>query len=239
MCGGRLEALARVIEALVESIVDASRPDAIILFGSTARGTMHEDSDFDLLIVKGGCSTGTETTRIYDALPWNSERPPVNVFVVPPDAIEIYRGDADSVTATALREGRTLYERGARQPTPASTSPSSQMDVQRRAILRHPLPAASSAPLTPMAVQETASMASSFGLPEDLLVRRDVVDDAEVDAVAGEAGGTDGRGDVAIDQLEVVAGADMADEIAGPLEALTATAGSAQCWSIETAGGRG
>ena len=30
---------------------------------------MHEDSDLDLLIVKGGCSTGTETTRIYDALP--------------------------------------------------------------------------------------------------------------------------------------------------------------------------
>ena len=57
------EALERFIQELVESIVEASRPDAIILFGSAARGTMHEDSDLDLLIVKGGCSTGTETTR--------------------------------------------------------------------------------------------------------------------------------------------------------------------------------
>ena len=53
------EALERFIQELVENIVEASRPDAIILFGSAARGTMHEDSDLDLLI----CSLVSDTPQ--------------------------------------------------------------------------------------------------------------------------------------------------------------------------------
>ena len=41
------------IQAVVQRIVDGYAPDRIILFGACAYGTLTEDSDLDLLVIKG------------------------------------------------------------------------------------------------------------------------------------------------------------------------------------------
>lgn len=41
----------RRLEALLSRIVPALHPEAVYLLGSRARGTAHEDSDYDLLVV--------------------------------------------------------------------------------------------------------------------------------------------------------------------------------------------
>ena len=40
------------INAIVEKLVRNYEPEKIVLYGSCARGTMHADSDIDMLIVK-------------------------------------------------------------------------------------------------------------------------------------------------------------------------------------------
>ena len=43
-----------IVADLVKRIVAAARPEKIVLFGSAARGEMVPDSDYDLLVIKGG-----------------------------------------------------------------------------------------------------------------------------------------------------------------------------------------
>ena len=45
----------RPTDAIVTSIVKTVDPDRIILFGSAARGTMNDESDLDILVVKDRC----------------------------------------------------------------------------------------------------------------------------------------------------------------------------------------
>ncbi len=45
---------SRVLGDIVRRVVEVSKPERIVLFGSAASGTMRADSDVDLLVVKGG-----------------------------------------------------------------------------------------------------------------------------------------------------------------------------------------
>ena len=58
------------LDAIVTSIVKTVDPDRIILFGSAARGTMNDESDLDILVVKDRCRPRGTTTKILDAAPW-------------------------------------------------------------------------------------------------------------------------------------------------------------------------
>ena len=51
------------LDAIVASIVKAVDPERIILFGSGARGTMNDESDLDILVVKDRCRPRGTTTR--------------------------------------------------------------------------------------------------------------------------------------------------------------------------------
>jgi uncharacterized protein len=41
-----------VLNQMIATIADFSRPDKIILFGSYAKGTAHNNSDPDILVIK-------------------------------------------------------------------------------------------------------------------------------------------------------------------------------------------
>ena len=43
-----------ILADIVRRIVEAARPDKIIMFGSAARGEMGPNSDIDLLVIKRG-----------------------------------------------------------------------------------------------------------------------------------------------------------------------------------------
>jgi predicted nucleotidyltransferase len=43
-----------ILADIVRRIVRAAKPEKIVLFGSAARGEMGPDSDYDVLVIKGG-----------------------------------------------------------------------------------------------------------------------------------------------------------------------------------------
>ncbi len=104
----------RMLQDVVRCIVDAIRPEKIILFGSRAKGTAGSNSDIDLFIqVETGRDTrqiARETYRVLRTLP---DRPPVGIDVVVKDRafVERYGDLVGTVIRPALKEGRVLYAR--------------------------------------------------------------------------------------------------------------------------------
>ena len=92
------------LDAIVASIVKAVDPERIILFGSGARGTMNDESDLDLLVVKDRCRPRGTTTKILDAAPWG--RWPLHVIVVWPEDLVRYRSSPRHLIPKVLRDGR-------------------------------------------------------------------------------------------------------------------------------------
>ena len=95
------------LDAIVTSIVKAVDPERIILFGSGARGTMNDESDLDILVVKDRCRPRGTTTKILDAAPWG--RWPLHIVVVWPEDLVRYRSTPWHVIPKVLRDGKTPW----------------------------------------------------------------------------------------------------------------------------------
>jgi predicted nucleotidyltransferase len=97
-----------VLAATVQQVVQAARPEKIILFGSAATGHMDGNSDLDLLVIKAGrFNRHRVTTAIYKQL---SGEVAVDAIVVTPEEVERYRDSPSTAICPALREGRVVYE---------------------------------------------------------------------------------------------------------------------------------
>jgi uncharacterized protein len=98
----------QVLADVIRRVVEAAKPDKIILFGSAARGEMGPNSDVDLLVIKGGkFDRGRVTTAIYRHL-YGADAA-VDVVVVTPEEVERYRNTHCLVICPALREGKVVY----------------------------------------------------------------------------------------------------------------------------------
>jgi len=103
-----------IITQMTECIVKEVNPERIILFGSAARGQVHDDSDIDLLVIEDAPfgadrSRFRETSRINRALARFNVAKDVLVYSV--DEIARWRSSLNHVISQALREGRELYVR--------------------------------------------------------------------------------------------------------------------------------
>jgi uncharacterized protein len=97
-----------ILADVIRRVVEAARPDKIVLFGSAARGTMGPDSDLDLLVIKGGKFNRDRVTRnIYRNL---SGAIGVDAIVVTPEEVERYRNSHCLVICPAMKEGKVVYE---------------------------------------------------------------------------------------------------------------------------------
>ncbi len=98
-----------ILAGIVRRVVEAARPDKIVLFGSGARGTMGPDSDIDLLVIKKGkFSYGHLLTKIERHL--RGKGAPVDVVLVTAANAERYRDTPCLVICPALHEGRVVYD---------------------------------------------------------------------------------------------------------------------------------
>lgn len=97
-------------DAIVERVLSAGQPDKIVLFGSQARNSANARSDYDLLIVQpSDLPRSARAAPYYRAL---SDLPvEVDVVVFTPDEIRDWEHVRQAFVTTALREGKTLYER--------------------------------------------------------------------------------------------------------------------------------
>ena len=97
-----------VLDEIVRRIVRIAAPERIILFGSAARGEMGPNSDYDLLVIKPGCSHRRRLAQDIHANLLGVDGA-VDVVVVTPEDVERYRNSHALVIAPALREGRVIY----------------------------------------------------------------------------------------------------------------------------------
>ncbi len=98
----------KILADIIRRVVTVARPEKVILFGSAARGEMGPHSDIDLLVIKGGkFQRGPLVERIYSHLYGAGEA--VDVIVVTPEEIELYRDCPYLVIYPALKEGRVVY----------------------------------------------------------------------------------------------------------------------------------
>lgn len=98
------------IQAIVQRIVEGYAPDRIILFGSYAYGTPTEDSDLDLLVVKGN-DERRKIDRIVNVRTVARDRsnPAMDVLVLNAAELERVQRNRFLVEYKALRDGRELY----------------------------------------------------------------------------------------------------------------------------------
>lgn len=104
----------QIVQAMVDIIVREANPEAIILFGSRARGDAGPDSDVDLLVVEAEPfspqrSRRAETTRLYRLL---RDMPLAKDLLLYSKAeFEFWKTSLNHVVGRAHREGRVLHER--------------------------------------------------------------------------------------------------------------------------------
>jgi predicted nucleotidyltransferase len=97
------------IEQATQILVEAARPEKIILFGSYARGTACDGSDVDFLVIKAEASDRMqEMVRLRRAL--RPLRIPVDILVYSRDEIDEWGHLPGTVIYWALKEGKVVHE---------------------------------------------------------------------------------------------------------------------------------
>ena len=101
------------LRAIVETIVRVAQPEQVLLFGSRAKGTAYEGSDYDFLVVMRDVQNEREVSRrIYHALLEQRAGAAVDVVVVSADTLERHRENPFYIYHQALQEGRVFYDHG-------------------------------------------------------------------------------------------------------------------------------
>ena len=95
------------IKRFARQIADRFHPDKIILFGSYAYGTPHEDSDVDLMVIMPSNDVVNQSIRIILALecPFS-----VDLFVRTPKQVSRALTDGNWLVMDVMQKGKVLYE---------------------------------------------------------------------------------------------------------------------------------
>jgi predicted nucleotidyltransferase len=101
----------RVIRRYARAIAEEFQPEKIILFGSYAYGTPHDDSDVDLLVVMPARNQLDQAYRIRRAVraPF-----PMDLIVRTPARVRQRLEEGESFLTTVMSKGKVIYEKGDR-----------------------------------------------------------------------------------------------------------------------------
>jgi predicted nucleotidyltransferase len=98
----------RVIRKFARDVAEKFHPDKIILFGSQAYGTPHEDSDVDILVVMPARNEMDQAVKIRLAT-WPPF--PMDLIVRTPKDLRWRLGEGDSFLREIVARGKVLYEK--------------------------------------------------------------------------------------------------------------------------------
>jgi predicted nucleotidyltransferase len=97
------------IRRFARQIAERFQPDKIILFGSYAYGTPHNESDVDLLVIMPAYDVVNQSIRIGNAVDWPFS---LDLIVRTPKQIErgLDEDDSDWFLREVMEKGKVLYE---------------------------------------------------------------------------------------------------------------------------------
>ena len=99
----------RVIRRFARQVAEKFQPDKIILFGSYAYGTPHEDSDVDILVIMPARNQLDMAVRISITI----DPPfPLDIIVRTPKNMKWRLEEGDSFLREITSKGKVLYEKG-------------------------------------------------------------------------------------------------------------------------------
>lgn len=100
----------KVLNQIIEKILEVITPDKIILFGSRARGDARPDSDYDVLVIKDEIDNEIKITqKIYQAFLNIDELVSIDVVVASKHNVEKYKDNIGYILKPALKEGIVVY----------------------------------------------------------------------------------------------------------------------------------
>ena len=98
----------RVIRRFVRQVAEKFQPDKIILFGSYAYGTPHEDSDVDILVIMPARNQLDMAVRISLTI----DPPfPLDIIVRTPKNMKWRLEERESFLTEVMSKGKVLYEK--------------------------------------------------------------------------------------------------------------------------------
>ena len=98
----------KVIESLVQKIVEAVHPLKIILFGSYSRDKVNPESDIDVLVVMPeGVHCRRTAQLLYRQI--RGLGVPFDILVATPRVLEKHKDNICLIYRTVLKEGREIY----------------------------------------------------------------------------------------------------------------------------------
>jgi predicted nucleotidyltransferase len=98
----------RVIRRFARAVAEQFHPDKIILFGSYAYGTPHDDSDVDILVVMPARNKLDQAVRISLAI----DPPfPLDIIVRTPKEMKWRLEERESFLTEVVTRGKVLYEK--------------------------------------------------------------------------------------------------------------------------------
>lgn len=104
------EITPKKVQAVVQKIIEVSRPRKLILFGSYVSGNTHLNSDLDVLVVTGDEieNPRKESVRIRRAL--RGIVMGMDILVVPESKLEELANIPGLIYREAVRNGKVVYE---------------------------------------------------------------------------------------------------------------------------------
>jgi predicted nucleotidyltransferase len=97
-----------VIRRFANAVAEEFHPDRIILFGSRAYGTPHDDSDVDILVVMKTSRPLSMAARIENAI----DPPfPLDIIVRTPQEMKWRLDENESFLTEITTKGKILYEK--------------------------------------------------------------------------------------------------------------------------------
>jgi predicted nucleotidyltransferase len=99
----------RVIRRFARVVAERFNPERIILFGSHAYGTPHQDSDVDILVIMPARNRHSQAVRIR----WEVPAPfPMDLLVRTPQELTRRLEEGDTFLTEIVSKGKILYENG-------------------------------------------------------------------------------------------------------------------------------
>lgn len=98
------------VQAVIQKIIEISRPRKLILFGSYIRGNVHLNSDLDIMVVTGNEveNPRKESIRIRRAL--RGIHMPMDILVVQENRLKELANASGLIYREAIKGGKIVYE---------------------------------------------------------------------------------------------------------------------------------